>query len=683
MKKKQRPEGSILERFGRYLLLDHVVDGGMAKICRARFIGEQADKIVAIKMIQPQYSQDENFKSMFMDEIKVTFGLIHPNIAQTYDYGIQDGQLYTAMEYVDGKNLKQYLEKLKQRNFVFPVEISVYIISQVCQGLHYAHTFTDKLSGKKANIVHRDISPHNIMLTYDGAVKVIDFGIAKAETNSDATQAGTIKGKLSYLAPEYLEGKDLDPRYDEFAVGITLWEMLCSRKLFRASNDLAVLKEIQACKVQAPSTINPNVPEELDEIVLKCLSKTPDQRYENLDQLNRALVKFLYTTYPEFNSSDLSYFAHDLFKEDIEVDKKRFVEFGQIDISSYIEELKETEKTSTKASNAPSVSIKRKSLPEKTKESKRTKSAPKSKLDEKPLQLAQSLPSNNFDKAGGTRTAFTTKTVLHQEEKEILRNENQAWPKRIALSLMIAAGIGYMTMENVEKQKKQAILNPPALNVEQPNVENNPNRDLAEITDSKNDENAKLEIDYPEDGTLVSDNSTENNDEKKADQPQLYTIKLENFDKLNQKVFINDRNMTDDLSPFMTIEVKGSHHMFLRIETDGGYKHVVKKIDLDPTQKKYSFSVPSINRIPAQTYGYLKMSRPCFTGKMKFTVFEEDRDVELPLKRGSSIQLPSGSTLQVTFISDFQLDTGIEPKPLEITIEDSRYTDICDLDLSP
>ena len=305
------------ERFGRYLILDHLVDGGMAKISRARFLGEQADKVVAIKMVQPQYSKDEAFKTMFMDEIKVTFGLSHPNVIQTYDYGIHAGQLFVAMEYCDGRNLKEFIDKLKERKFVFPVEISIYIISQACQGLYYAHTFRDKLTGVASCIIHRDISPHNIMMSYDGAVKIIDFGIAKSTTNSEATQAGTIKGKLSYLAPEYLEGLDLDPRYDQFALGITLWEMLCNRKLFKEKNDLAILKKIQECKIPVPSSINPNVPKELDEIVMKALSKDRDKRYDNLDLMNRALMKILYAKFPDFNSTDLSFFSQELFREEI------------------------------------------------------------------------------------------------------------------------------------------------------------------------------------------------------------------------------------------------------------------------------------------------------------------------------------------------------------------------------
>lgn len=328
------------ERFGKYLILDHLVDGGMAKICRARFLGEQANKIVAIKMVQAQFSRDPSFVRMFQDELSVTFGLQHPNIAQTYDYGKVNEQLYTAMEYVDGANLKQFLDRLKEKNYVFPVEISVYIVSQICQGLHYAHTFQDKLTGKPLHIVHRDISPHNVMLTYDGAVKVIDFGIAKSNTNSEATQAGTIKGKLSYLAPEYLDGMDLDHRYDQFAVGITLWEMLCSRKLFTAANDLAVLKQIQACKVTPPSQINPNVPKELDAIVMKALSKDRNLRFDDMDKFNRALVKFLYAQYPDFNPSDLSYFAKELFKEEIKRDKEKFVDYGKIDVLPYLEAIK-------------------------------------------------------------------------------------------------------------------------------------------------------------------------------------------------------------------------------------------------------------------------------------------------------------------------------------------------------
>ena len=327
-----------LKRFGRYLLLDYLADGGMAKVYRARYLSKDADKIVAIKMIQPHFLKDKSFQKMFLNEIRVTFGLGHPNIAQIYDYGFYNDQLYTAIEFVDGKNLKQFLKGLKKKKYVFPVEIAVYIISQVSQGLFYAHGFRDKLSGEQFNIIHRDISPHNIMLTFEGAVKIIDFGIAKSNTNTEHTDTGMIKGKLSYMAPEYLDGVELDHRYDQFTLGLSLWELLCSRKLFDDKKEMVILKKIQVCDITPPSHFNPNVPEELDRIVMRSLAKDRKNRFENMDQFNRALIKFLYSHYPDFNSSDISSFAQTLFKEDIKRDRAKLFEFGKVDIKPYIKD---------------------------------------------------------------------------------------------------------------------------------------------------------------------------------------------------------------------------------------------------------------------------------------------------------------------------------------------------------
>ena len=294
---------------------------------------------------------------MFSNEIKLTFGLSHPCIAQAYDYGLQNGKFFIAMEFVDGKNLRQFSNRLKEKNRVFPVEFSTHIMAQVCQGLYYAHNFQNKFSGKNINIIHRDISPHNIMLTFDGGVKIIDFGIAKADiksdrTDTDYTKAGVIKGKLSYIAPEYLEGVELDHRYDQFSLGTTLWELLCSQKLFNDTNELAILKQIQACKVSPPSHINPNVPEELDKIVMKALSKDKNLRFSTMDQFGRALTKFLHACYPSFSSSDISQFAKTLFRDDIKKDREKFFEFGKINIQPYIEdwknELKENSEHSQK-----------------------------------------------------------------------------------------------------------------------------------------------------------------------------------------------------------------------------------------------------------------------------------------------------------------------------------------------
>lgn len=337
-KEKRKSKDNLLRNpiIGNYLLLDHLTDGGMAKIYRAKFFDKKnIDRIVAIKVVRKKYSRDRAFRKMFMSEVKVAYGLSHPNIAQTYEYGELDKNLYIAMEYIDGKNLSQIIERLGEKKMRFPVDICLYIVSQVCQGLHYAHTYTDKLKAKETSIIHRDISPQNIMIRYDGAVKIIDFGIAKTEINVEKTGSNIIKGKVPYLAPEYLEGKALDGRYDEFALGITMWEMLCNKRLFPGDNHLTIIKQIQECRIPPPSNINPEVPPEVDEVVLKMLSKNREDRFKNIAELNRTLIKILYSLHPDFNPSDISNFSLRLFKSDIEREGRLLREFGKIDLRYY------------------------------------------------------------------------------------------------------------------------------------------------------------------------------------------------------------------------------------------------------------------------------------------------------------------------------------------------------------
>jgi serine/threonine-protein kinase len=318
--------GEVLKKFGRYFLLDQVAQGGMAEIYRARMASaDGAGRLIIIKRIQAGFGANNEFQQMFRSEIKVTMGFNHPNIVQLYDYGEEQQQPYIAMEFVDGKNLRQFLSRFAELKQMFPVEIASYIIEQSASGLHYAHNFKDKITGESLHIVHRDISPQNILISYEGNVKVIDFGIAKAKTNSEATRAGVIKGKPSYLSPEQISCEALDGRCDIFALGIVLWELLTGKKLFAGENDLAVLKLIENCNshVKPPSTMNPKVPKELDYIVLKALAKQREKRYQTAEELQRALHKFLYAFSPDFNPSDLSYYAKDLFKNDIVEDRKR------------------------------------------------------------------------------------------------------------------------------------------------------------------------------------------------------------------------------------------------------------------------------------------------------------------------------------------------------------------------
>ncbi|MCC7442123.1 MAG: serine/threonine protein kinase [Bdellovibrionales bacterium] len=318
----------VLKKFGKYFLLDRIAQGGMAEIYRARLAASDgAGRLLVIKRVMAGYGTNAEFLEMFKSEIKVTMGFNHPNIVQLYDFGEEQGQPYIAMEFVDGRNVRQFISRFAEQKQLFPIEFAVWVVEQCAAGLHYAHSFKDKITGDPLSIVHRDISPQNILISYEGNAKVIDFGIAKAATNSEATRAGVIKGKPSYLSPEQISGEVLDGRSDMFALGIVLWEMLTGRKLFAApgENEFAVLKLIESCQtyVKPPSTYNPEVPKDLDYIVLKCLAKQRDKRFATAEELQRTLHKFLYAYSPDFSPSDLAYCAKDLFKNDIVEDRKK------------------------------------------------------------------------------------------------------------------------------------------------------------------------------------------------------------------------------------------------------------------------------------------------------------------------------------------------------------------------
>ncbi|MGB0453815.1 MAG: serine/threonine protein kinase [Bacteriovoracaceae bacterium] len=617
-------DSNKLQRFGRYLILDHLVDGGMAKICRARFLSDQADKIVAIKMVQAQYSKDESFKQMFMDELKVAFSLQHPNIIQTYDYGFYQEQLFVAMEYCDGRNLKEYLGKLRQKKFVFPVEISTFIISQVCQGLHYAHTLTDKLSGEKNQIIHRDISPHNIMLTFDGSIKIIDFGIAKSDKSSEKTQAGTIKGKLSYLAPEYIEGMELDPRYDQFAVGITFWEMLCSRKLFKAANDIAILKKIQECKVPRPSDINPNVPKELDQIILKALSPNREDRFENLDKMNRALMKFLYTHYQDFNSTDLSYFAKELFKDEIRADSEKLFEYGKIDIKPYIDEYNNEQGQEISSGSKDDGKVKKVEKPElgsdiefadgfdiMEESVQAAASSPESKTKaQNSSQLAVDLPSERVESTRASKSRRSSATQLSKQSrtrhtrlnKDTGKKSHREESKGGGLKIAFIAGLSLVGLY---------FLNPTAF------------------------QNVYKKIAGPEEqqvspGDQGIERKVAQNDPQ---QVEVKEVKLIDLRKHRDKVFINGEEVKPSILSKVSIPLEGK--VLLRIQRDGR-QHFIQ----DLTGKVMGLDSLKVEETSKEKYGFLTTSRKCASGTVSFTLFGEKRVEKLPISKNPGIWLP-------------------------------------------
>lgn len=268
--------------FGPYELIQRISVGGMAEVFLARHGSSR--QVVALKRILPNVSEDEEFIELFHDEARIATLLEHPNIARTLDAGQVDGSHFMALEYVDGKPLRTLIDRAATRQATLPVELAVFILTQVTLGLAYAHDRRDG-QGRPLNIVHRDVSPQNILISYDGRVKLIDFGIAKAAGKITRTQAGMIKGKVGYMSPEQVGGKEVDRRTDVFALGICLWEALTGKRLYDGPNEIVVMNKIRTHAVPAPTAENPRLPRAVDSIVLKALAKDPNQRYATASEL--------------------------------------------------------------------------------------------------------------------------------------------------------------------------------------------------------------------------------------------------------------------------------------------------------------------------------------------------------------------------------------------------------------
>ncbi len=312
-------------KIGKYLLLERIAMGGMAEVYRAKASGAGGfEKQLAIKRILPNYSQNEEFRRMFEYEARLSSMLTHSNIVQIYDFVKSSDTYLLAMEYVDGKNLRQFINKIKKIGFVLPVEYGVYVVSEVCKGLEYAHKKRDDLTNRPLNIIHRDMSPQNVMLSYEGSVKIVDFGIAKAKDRVDETRSGVIKGKFGYMSPEQANGEPVDHRTDIFSTCIILYELLTSKRLFSAENDMATLKMIQECIIPPPSKSNPKVTAELEKIVMKGLTKDLALRYQSAGDLHRDLQGYLNKHFGSFTQKELADAMLRVFKEEISTEKKRF-----------------------------------------------------------------------------------------------------------------------------------------------------------------------------------------------------------------------------------------------------------------------------------------------------------------------------------------------------------------------
>jgi serine/threonine protein kinase len=307
------------EQFGRYELVSHLGRGGMAEVWRARLLGEAGvTKPVLIKKVLPEYATDEAFTAMFINEARISATLSHGNIAQVYDFGRVDGEYFLAMEYVDGQPLHRILKRALRSGLPgIPVPLAVFIALEMCRGLHYAHTRKDS-SGKLLGIVHRDISPDNVLISYEGQVKIVDFGIAKArDLRGYNTAPGVVKGKYLFFSPEQARGEEVDARSDVWSTGIVLYELLTGRMPVEMETPQAAMLKLARGEFSRPAALRSELPAALDEIVMKALTVDRDQRYESSHAFGDSLTEFLYSTTPRFSALSLSHFVQELYRQDL------------------------------------------------------------------------------------------------------------------------------------------------------------------------------------------------------------------------------------------------------------------------------------------------------------------------------------------------------------------------------
>lgn len=279
---------------GRYELLLPIAQGGMATVWAARQKGSRGfQKTVAIKTMLPALSEDEQFEKMFLDEAALAAKIHHPNVAEILDLGEQDDIIYLVMEWVDGEALSIVQKVAKKNQSQTPLRVATRIAMQACAGLHAAHELKDE-NEVPLQLVHRDVSPQNILVTYDGIVKLVDFGVAKAVGRaSGETTAGQLKGKVPYMSPEQARGSNVDRRTDIFAMGIVLYKLTTGLHPFLGENDLVTMRNIISRPLLPPRVKTPSFPAELEQVLVKCLQKDPDKRYQTMSELAVALERAL------------------------------------------------------------------------------------------------------------------------------------------------------------------------------------------------------------------------------------------------------------------------------------------------------------------------------------------------------------------------------------------------------
>ncbi|MDP1822050.1 MAG: serine/threonine-protein kinase [Archangium sp.] len=381
-----------LETYGRYQLLKKLATGGMAQIYLARQLGPEGfEKLLVVKRILPHLAENEEFITMFLDEARIAARLNHPNVVQIFDLGAQDDSFFIAMEFIHGEDVRRVWKHADKIGTPIPLALICRIIIEACAGLDYAHKKLDG-SGRPLNIVHRDISPQNILVSFEGGVKIVDFGIAKAADQATVTKSGVLKGKYSYMSPEQAAGQPIDCRTDIFALGVVLYELLTGTRLFKRATDIQTLNAVTECKLALPSEVNDRIPPDLDEIVMKALAKDRTQRYSEARQLGAALESWLLLHGIPASTAAVAEFMHEIYADRL----KHEQEEGRLLIET-AEASKGEEAPSDKEKATPSLDR----LPRQTKSMRATQSQakPKRELEETTAERPGSRSGSSSKKA--------------------------------------------------------------------------------------------------------------------------------------------------------------------------------------------------------------------------------------------------------------------------------------------
>ncbi|MEM7136320.1 MAG: serine/threonine-protein kinase [Myxococcota bacterium] len=327
------PERTAPERIGRYELCFELASGGMASVYLARIDGVSGfEKLVALKRIHRHLAKEQGYIDMFLDEARIAARITHPNVCSVFDFGEADGEYYIAMEYLVGEPLSRLCGRVarnqtQRRHRLLPLRMSR-IIADACEGLHAAHELKDA-NGDLLHVVHRDVSPRNLFVTYDGAAQVVDFGIASARQRLHHTSTGQVKGTFAYMAPEQLTARPIDRRVDVWALGVTLWEMLAVKRLFRRDTTANTIHAVLYDEVLPPSNYRSHVPKELDAIVMKALAREPDERWQSAREMGRALREFIGTRSELMGQAEISEWMGEVFPQG-EARKSQLMEVARL-----------------------------------------------------------------------------------------------------------------------------------------------------------------------------------------------------------------------------------------------------------------------------------------------------------------------------------------------------------------